>query len=89
LYVRSVKVTGGQHTAGFTVQNVAVPERLVMNKNKIDNKYVQKRLNAYKKYISARNNFIEKEKGIRKDLEECNRIIKDLNNKFEWSDSIP
>ena len=60
-----------------------------MNKNEIENKYVQKRLRAYRKYISARNNFIEKEKGIRKDLEECNRIINDLKGNVEWFGSIP
>ena len=60
-----------------------------MDKNELKNKHVQKRLKAYNKYILARDNFIEKEKRARTDFKECNRIIKSLNNKFEWFGSIP
>ncbi|MCF7888874.1 MAG: hypothetical protein K9L78_02020 [Victivallales bacterium] len=60
-----------------------------MKKEEIKNKHVQKRLKAYNKYILARNNFIEKEKRVRTDLKECNRIINSLKDKFEWTGSIP
>ena len=60
-----------------------------MNNHDLKNKYTGKRLKGYKKCIAARNKFIEKEKKIRKDLEDCNRVMSDLNDKFEWFGNIP
>ena len=52
-------------------------------------KYLNKRVKAYNKYITARNNFLERQKNAREDLEECYRINKDLKDKLEWYGNIP
>ena len=41
------------------------------------------------KFNSARENFEEREKRIKTDLEEAGRILKELGERFKWWQSLP
>lgn len=50
---------------------------------------IRKREGALAKLNSARENFERKEKALRADLREASKIWAELNERFEWWQSLP
>ncbi|MFA4828985.1 MAG: hypothetical protein WC855_09310 [Thermodesulfovibrionales bacterium] len=53
------------------------------------NLITKKRKELMAKFNSARENFEEREKRIKTDLEEAGRILKELGERFKWWQSLP
>lgn len=51
--------------------------------------YRKKRKELMAKFNSARENFEEKEKAMKADLEEAGRIWRELSERFKWWQSLP